>query len=384
MAEYYGHQPVHIPGSERSRRREIMTWPRLNALLAIQPHWTEANLKLFRNGHPVSPHLYMEDVATSGGRARLASPAKLDVYFALGASLVGNSVHRISPEVRAVTDLLAERFAGRSGANVYCSFPGVSAFATHCDNHEVFAIHCEGEKTWRIYANRVEAPLEHEPLNDAVRKRVESTRGEVILEARMRPGDLLYIPRGFYHDALADSSESLHVTLSVAPPSGPKLFDRLEEEALRDPAFRAYLPDAREGNGATLRAHLDDLAGRLASIVRSPAFLAKIADSQRKLMRPAYVSDLPHRPVLEFYARTKCRATMERRDSGAVLRIGDSEDEEEALGALDEEAEWVLSRSIFSLQELFARFPHRSQEELRALVALIARRDIVRRSEPMI
>ncbi len=65
----------------------------------------------------------------------------------------------------------------------------------------------------------------------------------------MRPGDVLYLPRGWYHDALAVDGPSLHVTLSVTPLYGRILFRLLEPAAMQDPAFRAWLPPADRDGG---------------------------------------------------------------------------------------------------------------------------------------
>jgi ribosomal protein L16 Arg81 hydroxylase len=377
MADYYGRRPVHIPACERSRRGTVLNWPRLNHLLSLQPFWTEENLRLMKDGRPLSSDLYMEEVPAMVGTIRRASPAKIDVYLAMGVSLVAHAVQQISAEIAEVTEMLAERLAGRSNANIYCSFQGVRALATHCDAHEIFALHCEGEKVWRIYENRADAPLRENQSVDN-EQGFGPGPGSVMFEARMRSGDLLYIPRGFYHDALAGSSASLHLTLSVEPRTGAKLVDLLGKWALREPAFRAYMPDSREREGATLRAHLEELARRAAEIIRSPAFFTEVANSQRKLMRSSHVVDLPRRPMLESFVRTKAKAAIRRQDSGATLWIGDSPDGEFPVGPLGDEAEWLIARSLFSLQELFARYPHQSRKELRDLVALLVRCEIVR------
>jgi cupin superfamily protein len=382
MAEYFGRGPVHIRASGNAPRREIMTWPRLNTLLALRAHWTEANLSLVRNGRAILPDSYLEEIPGATGPIRLASPAKVEAFLAMGASLVANSIHYVSPEVRQVTDLLADRFAAQAGANLYCSFEGVQAFTSHYDAHDVFALHCEGEKVWRIYRNPVENPLQRDLLDTAAVERDNAAKGEVMLEARLRPGDLLYIPRGFFHDALAASGESLHLSLSVKAASGAELFPLLKEAALREPAFRAYLPDAREADGAALRLHLDGLAGRVAEILRSPAFHAEVADSQRAAMRPAYATSLPSRPTPEFLGRTRRPAMIEHRDGGAVLVAPDSAEGEAPLGALAEAAGWVLTRTIFSLQELIARHPHQDREEIRALAGTMARLGLVQPCKP--
>lgn len=368
MAEHFGKRPVHIQAADPAARRPL-GWDRLNKLLAIRSHWTDANIKLIMNSRAVERDHYMDDVATLAGPVRRADTAKVEAFLAMGASMVGNAVEEIAPEVSRIVDMLSDRFAGRAGANLYCSFKDVQAFASHYDNHEVFAVHCEGEKLWRIYRNRADAPLDPILGNEEAQAQIDAAKGAVLMEVRMRPGDLLYIPRGFFHDALASSAESLHLTYAVAPHSGRILFRLLEELGLRDSAFRQYLPDARVDR-AGLAARIDALADRIGELMRSPEFVDEVVNAQRKLVRPGRPVRLPERPSLEAFARTDRRAAVVRRPDGAILSVGAGE--ALPLGLLAEEAEWMLTRPAFVMAELAARYPHRSADELRGLVDLVA------------
>ena len=50
-------------GQGGERRRELLPWSRMNALLGIAAHWNEANVKLILNGQAVLPDLYVDPVA---------------------------------------------------------------------------------------------------------------------------------------------------------------------------------------------------------------------------------------------------------------------------------------------------------------------------------
>ncbi len=208
-AEYWGQRPAHVQGGAERLR---FPWARMNDLLGLASHWTPGNLKLILNSRAVEPQHYMAAVDTADGRVTRADPAKVDLFLGLGASLVANSVDEVAPEIAGVCDMLAARFAGLASANTYCSFDAIQAFATHSDDHEVFAVQCEGEKSWRIYESRAAPGVGH-----GTQAEIDAARGAVALEVLMRPGDLLYIPRGQYHDAIARDGASLHVTFAVAP-----------------------------------------------------------------------------------------------------------------------------------------------------------------------
>jgi lysine-specific demethylase/histidyl-hydroxylase NO66 len=362
MAEHYGRKPIHIPAPEGSARRDFLGWERLNDLLGILSHWSEANLKLITNQRPVYPEFYLDEVATAAGTVRRADPAKIDLFLAMGASLVADAVDEIAPEVRRLCDSLADRFAAKASANLYCSFRAVQAFGSHCDLSEVFALHCEGEKVWRLYENRADRPIDQPSGGEEAQAEIDAAKGRVAMEVRMRPGDVLYIPRGWYHDALASSEASLHLSMGVFPLYGRILFRLLEEEAMADSAFRDYLPDARAGDA--LAAHVAGLGERLAAMARSRRFLARLEHEQRRLRSPDYRLDLPRTVALEFFARTGRPAELIEREEGSVLRAAGAD---LPLGSLAPAAAWALGRPAFSVQELFARYPQWPREELRGL-----------------
>src|ERR1700752_3612424 len=152
-AETFGKRPLHIR-RDGHRGLDVLDWRRLNAALAITPYWNEETLKVYYRNRAALRENYCDTADLRPGASAPVSPAKLKALLGLGASLVANPVHRVSPEVAAVAAMLEREFAARVHANVYCSFQGVQAFQTHFDLHDVFAVQAEGEKTWRVYASR--------------------------------------------------------------------------------------------------------------------------------------------------------------------------------------------------------------------------------------
>lgn len=379
---YYGQRPLHIKagGEAAARRLELLSWKRLNELLAILPHWTDTNIKLLMNSRPVMPDHYMDEVRTSGGTARRADPAKIHLFLAMGASLVADSIEDIAPEVRRAAWTLGDQFGGKAGANAYCSFKGIQAFASHCDLHEVFVVHLEGQKKWKIYEHRAEAPVETLAGDDA-QALIDRSKGAVLMEIVMEPGDVLYIPRGYFHDAMASSDASLHLTFGVAPLNGRILFRMLEEMAVEDPDFRAYLPDGRSGGGENLGPHLKKLAAKLAAMLESPRFQSDLAARQLSLPGSNYILDLPDLPKLEFYGRTDRPAAVERRAEGALLvHGGDST----PLRFSAEAAEWALRQQAFSVQQLKARYPWLPGDELQNLIRLMESLGLISKFTPQL
>ena len=377
-AEVFGREPLYVPAGKAGRAKAPIDWSRMNALLALRSHWSKGNIELILNSRAVQPDLYLEEVETLAGRVRRSDPAKVQLFLGMGASLVANALEDVSPGARALTVALSDHYSGRAGANAYCSFKSIQAFASHCDLHEVFAIQCEGEKVWRIYRNRASSPVEPLAGEDA-QAIIDAVKGPVLLEVCMRPGDVLYIPRGFYHDALATSEASLHVTLSLAPLTGRYLFRLLEELAIEDPEFREYLPDARANGGGALAARMEALSSRVSVLMRSNRFAAAIGERQRQLADRDAPYDMPVRQSLQFYARTAMPVEARSGPDGVTLICGGAERLHESLQA---PIEWVLNRPAFALQELYANFAHVEPSRLRALVAELEQCGLIRPYSP--
>lgn len=334
-ADYNDRKPLHIPAGEGAAKRSLLDWAQFNALLDQSSIWTAQSLKMVFNGEPIPPEQYCVEARSQSGATLRPSPAKVQTLLGMGASVIAGDVQDLTPELRALSHQLARDFAGLVGANVYCSFGGVQAFDTHFDLHHVFAVQVEGEKTWRLYENRAEAPVGF-PVEDAETRRwFAATRGKLMTEVRMRPGDVLYLPRGWYHDALATEGASLHVTFSVSPLYGRVLFRLLESAAMQDPAFRQWLAPGRDGN--RLGEQLTDLGRRLAHLSALPAFRDEVLMAQERLVPRGEPYALPARTTLSLYRPTGL--TPPRVDGPARVAV-----------------EWALGQPQFALEDVIAQF----------------------------
>ncbi|VDP87131.1 unnamed protein product, partial [Echinostoma caproni] len=109
--------------------------------------------------------------------------------------------------------LLQEYFGCFVGANVYLTPPGTQGFAPHYDDIEAFIMQLEGSKNWRVYAPRT--PSEKLPRESSPNFTQEEL-GKPVMTVTLKPGDLLYLPRGFIHQGTTpDDTHSLHLTIST-------------------------------------------------------------------------------------------------------------------------------------------------------------------------
>ena len=92
--------------------------------------------------------------------------------------------------------------------NAYLTPESSRGLNVHYDIHDVFVMQTEGRKRWRIYDNPVPLPGKDQPFSADTCK-----PGKVIEEFDLDPGDLIYIPRGYMHDAESQGLTSLHLTV---------------------------------------------------------------------------------------------------------------------------------------------------------------------------
>lgn len=350
LGEYVGRKPLHIPASGDGAKAAILTWPDFNRLLGQGSLWTSAHLRLMRNYVAVPPDQYCHPVATPQGEVLRPWPQKVEVFLSAGASLIANDVLSIHEPLMRIGETLSRTFAASIGANIYCSFRGVQAFGTHFDNHDVIVIQTGGTKVWNLYASRADNPIENFPDDDATRRWFEQTRGALMQQVTMQPGDVLYLPRGWYHDALATDGPSLHVTFAITPLHGRTLLSLLNLEAMKDPAYRAFAPPATEDGGAALAAHLAEYGQILARIAASPAFREEVARSQTRMTPRPPSFTLPERKPITLI-RTTGRSFP---DCSSTMR---------------EVYDWAISERQFALEDMVAHFQSLSEDDVRAGVA---------------
>lgn len=349
MRDYEGRQPLHVSAGDHPHKAGMLTWQAFNSLLQQTHVWTAETLRLMLDGQAVRPEQYCKPIATPSGPILRPSPTMVDVFLSGGASLVANDVLHAHPPLTHVGQILGRTFAATVGANVYCSFQGIRAFGSHYDNHDVFVIQTEGEKVWTLYENRADNPVDLLPGSDDTQRFFERSRGAVMSQVRLRRGDVLYLPRGWYHDALATDGASLHVTYSVTPITGKAVLDVLHGLASRQSDYRAYLAPADREGGAVLRRQLDDLAGLLQDIIQAPQFLEEVAAAQRRVQPPSADFTLPHRKPVTLY-RVTGRAFPD------------------TTRALRQLYDWAIDERQFAIEDMTATFDGLAPEHIRAAI----------------
>ncbi|MCA8926906.1 MAG: hypothetical protein KDC18_02465 [Alphaproteobacteria bacterium] len=290
LEEYRGRNWLHIEGSPQ-KVGATLDWESLNRLLNMEV-WNHQNLLLVQDTQPVpAPAFCRQRVDRTGQPQMVPVPALVERHLARGASLVLNEMETLEPDVRGLVDVFAEGLGAKCSCNAYISQRNHQAFDSHFDRADVFAIQTLGEKRWRIYEGQIEAPVIHARFTGMPKPEIERQKGKVEAEIVTRPGDVLYLPRGRFHDALATEGPSIHLSFAVSEPKGLDFLQIVMDEAVADPAFRRDLPL----DEADLPACFDRLADRLREVAR-----ATRTKERGRTLRQSFV---PPRPAFRLGQR---------------------------------------------------------------------------------
>ncbi|HSK70633.1 MAG TPA: cupin domain-containing protein [Pyrinomonadaceae bacterium] len=169
------------------------------------------------------------------GRANIDRIRKL---YLQGQTVILNSVENFDPTVAQLTRAVETEMGARVQVNSYLTPPSAQGFRPHYDTHDVLVAQIQGEKLWKVYGGDCVCPL-NELVDGGPRFR-ESMQPPK--EIHLRSGDLLYLPRGWVHEAVTLQTASLHLTFGIHPPLGKDLLLAALEALIKDhPELREAL-----------------------------------------------------------------------------------------------------------------------------------------------
>jgi ribosomal protein L16 Arg81 hydroxylase len=231
LDHHWEREHLHVRGRPDEARASLVTLDAVDAMLTTRVN-RHPDVSVVNARDPVEP----EDYTDAGD---LVDPIRVARLFSAGATLIINNLDQLSPGVRALVSHLESELGVHAQANLYLTPGGAQGFAAHYDSHDVLLVQVLGQKQWRLYDSPKGLPLRGERFDPAATK-----PGERTAELLLQRGDVLYIPRGLMHDAVAvDDGPSMHVTIGLhAWRWSEVLLEALAAQSLADPTLRAGLP----------------------------------------------------------------------------------------------------------------------------------------------
>lgn len=168
------------------------------------------------DGYEVAKSEYLETFDNLGVIESRFITSNLYKYLRNGATLVRNRI-RNEPIIDDISRQIGSFAEARTITSSYSAFSSKSSYKSHWDTRDVFAVQLLGRKRWILKKPNFEFPLYmQQSKNFPKLQEPEEIYMDIVLEA----GDILYIPRGWWHDPLPLDEETFHLAVATFAPTG--------------------------------------------------------------------------------------------------------------------------------------------------------------------
>jgi len=261
FAAYWGKNVLHVPRNNPAYYDEILTFNDVNDYLS-RTDLRYPYIRMVHNGREIPLDNYGYDYVF--GENVFQGNLNTDKIFSLykeGATMCMQMQHMALPKLADFTNQFESYIGFKTQSTLFLTPPSSQGFTAHYDSHDFFIFQIYGEKIWNIYDTAEKFPLARTKVLDTDVRLEGSTRRQTVL----KPGDLLYVPRGVYHDALTNDGTSLQISLGLFPPLWiDVLHSLIDELADQDAAFRRAVSLPTLQPDADVRKGFNELIDRLA------------------------------------------------------------------------------------------------------------------------
>lgn len=146
-------------------------------------------------------------------RPRPRSLQELRLLFEEGIGIVVRQAERNAHELSQVCAELQCDVPGEQRVLVFATPRGTHGFGWHYDAEEVFIIQTAGQKEYYFRQNTIDPRPRRGAQPDFSRIRDEKSP---MMSCRLLPGDVLYLPRGYWHVA-QPKAHSLSISIGIFP-----------------------------------------------------------------------------------------------------------------------------------------------------------------------
>jgi ribosomal protein L16 Arg81 hydroxylase len=233
LSQVYHREHRVFPGAAE-KIRALFGWDDLNEILETH-HLRSPQLRLSRDGKQLPEAAYMEARIARRGRRRVRiDPVRLRAALHAGHTIALRYVDEMHPGLSRLSEAFERRLLSDFEFNLYASWTPTGGFNAHWDDHDVFAIQLQGRKRWRIFGRN---EFSMHPRDSAM----GTPPAEAVDDLVLSPGDVLFLPRGYWHDPVTEEGPSLHITGSIPCTTGLDLVRWLLDQLREDEALCAEL-----------------------------------------------------------------------------------------------------------------------------------------------
>jgi bifunctional lysine-specific demethylase and histidyl-hydroxylase NO66 len=354
LDEYWEKRPLVVARAEEGRFDDLLSVAGVERLLCSGGLRTPG-FRLVKAGERLDDSSYSRSIpwrpAPFSGMAEIG---RVLAEFEDGATLVLQGLHHTWPPLAEFCRYLEIELGHPAQANAYFTPRDAQGLPVHHDTHDVFSLQVAGEKRWLVYEPALELPLKDQKYGPEL-----GESGEPVHDVTLRAGDTLYLPRGWLHQAMTASTDSLHITVGVNVYTWLDAF----KAALRDCEDDVHFRRSPDGDAEDL---LEALSARLAPDQVFARQRRKLVSTRRPLLpdqltqlraleglsletllerRPTVLFDLDG-STLVFEGKTVALPAVAREDLEFIASADDAFTAADFPGDLDDTTRLVLVRRL--------------------------------------
>lgn len=198
---------------------------------SLAPH----RLQCLVDGEFLHPNRYLTTSTARQGQSSMADMPRLGALLASGCTLVVDETNTYDPTMEVACRALQWWARELVQVNAYLTTGEAAGFQLHWDDHDVLIVQLAGEKSWEVRGLSRTAPMyrDAEPNLDPP--------DEVVWAGTLRAGDVMHIPRGYWHQATRQqrgAGYSLHATFGLTKRTGVHWLDWLADQGREQELLR--------------------------------------------------------------------------------------------------------------------------------------------------
>jgi ribosomal protein L16 Arg81 hydroxylase len=286
FSEYWEKKLLVIQGRCEEYYDELLTINDIDHILTST--WLRSpSLRLVKDGREMNLASYTKSFnwGMKTFRDVIDVPQVISAYLQ-GVTIVLEALHQYWKPLALFCDALTKKINLRFQSNVYVTPPKAKGLSPHYDSHDVFILQIFGSKCWKFYEPTIQLPNKRFRFN-----KEKSEIGNLIKEVKIQRGDLVYIPRGYAHEALATKDSSIHITVGINSYEWIELFKTAIDELENAPEFRKSLPPKFLGTerlSPNDKEYLNILLMKFNDLVVSEDLIEKVQDKFLATQSPTF------------------------------------------------------------------------------------------------
>lgn len=241
-ADFWARQPLYSPAAETGAGfADLFGAAAVDELLSRRGLRTPF-VRMAKQGRVLDAGRFTRSGGAGATVADQVADDKVLGLLADGASLVLQGLHRTWPPLVDFGSRLAGQLGHPVQINAYVTPADNQGFSAHYDTHDVFVLQIAGRKAWQVHAPVVADPSPEQTWEQRRAEVATRAAESPLLDLTLAPGDALYLPRGYLHQARALGELSIHLTIGVHPITRHDLLRELVAAVADEPELRRSLP----------------------------------------------------------------------------------------------------------------------------------------------